>query len=158
MYSGRLSRSGSIVCNITNHRRMCSFHVLRIFSSSRELNFPSFRPRTVFSAVTNRLRRAREGLASPASLQSEMIASSGPDGVADVIRQISTSCCKSSKTRTGRGLLNAPEVNGNRQMKISPNTPVASNNCHKRHLPVTPREQTVHTHLLATERLRDHPA
>lgn len=144
--------------NISNYSRMCSFHVLRIFSSSRELNFPSFRPRIVFSAVTNRSSRTTEGLASPASLQSEMIASSGPDGVADVIRQISTSSCKSSKTRTGRGLLNAPEVNGNRQMKISPNTPVASNSCHKRHLPVNPREQTVHKHLLATERLRDHPA
>ena len=115
---------------------MCWFHALRITSLSRKLNLPSFRPRIVFSAVTNRSSRTTEGFANPASLQSEMTASSGPDAVADVIRQISTSCRKSSKTRTGRGLLNAPEVNGNRQMKISPNTPVASNSCHKRRLPV----------------------
>ena len=104
------------------HSRICWFQALRIVCSSRELNFPSFRPRIVFSAVINRSSRATEGLASPACFQSEIGTSSGSDRVADVIRQISTSCCKSNKTRTGRGLLNAPEVNGNRQMKISPNT------------------------------------
>jgi hypothetical protein len=141
----------------SSYSRMFWFHASRITSWSRELNSPSLRPRMVFSAVTNRSSRATEGLASPASLQSEMTASSGPDGVADVIRQMSRSCCKSSKIRTGRGLLNVPDVNGNRQMKISRNTPVAPNSCRKPHLPVNLRAQTVHKHPLATERLRDHP-
>jgi len=73
------------------YNRMCWFHALRITSLSRKLNLPSFRPRIVFSAVTNRSSRTTEGFANPASLQSEMTASSGPDAVADVIRQISTS-------------------------------------------------------------------
>jgi len=60
-------------------------------------------------------------LGQSSSGQSEIVMPRGPVYCADVIRQMSTSSCRSKRTSAGRGLLSVPVVNGNWQRKISPN-------------------------------------
>jgi hypothetical protein len=54
-----------------------------------------------------------EGLARLARAQSLIVTSNGLEWRAEVTRQIRTSWPKSKRTNAGRGLVNAPEVNGN---------------------------------------------
>ena len=72
--------------------------------------------------MTRRSRRATEGSAKPACCQSRKGTSREPVRGTDVMRQINTSACRSNSASAGRGLLRAPEVNGNWAMKTSPNT------------------------------------
>ena len=60
-----------------------------------------------------------EGFASPAADQSASCTSKGLECAADVIRQITMSTPRSNRTKAGRGLLTAPEVNGKRQLEAA---------------------------------------
>src|SRR5689334_21394368 len=68
-----------------------------------------------------RSNRAIDGLSNPAAAQSSSTTSSAPERATDVIRQIRTSAPMSNSTSEGRGLLVVPDVNGNLQIKTSPN-------------------------------------
>ena len=121
---------------------MCWFHIVRTASASAGPREPSRRTNTVFSAVTIRSSRATDGRSSPAVRQSFNATSNRPVRMTEVIRQMIASSCKVNSTRAGRSLLVAPEVNGNWQMKTSPNIFNARNRTPNP--PVGPRAKIVH--------------
>ena len=108
-------------CPLKNRKRhnaqsiICWFQAALIAALSDAASLPRCFVNNDFSTVTSRLSRATDGFSRPASVQPRSSTSGRPEYETEVIRQIKTSIPKSKRTKTGRGLLKVPEVNGKRQ-------------------------------------------